>query len=89
MCEHAGCNQTIPDLGFSHSFIVVYATTGIPGVAAQQCPAEQHYACCTEHARAVMQRCFEEHLLPQYQAEVERILAHQQALADQQRNGPQ
>lgn len=72
-CEAPGCDKQF-DLDASHSFVIVYATTGVQGVVAQQCPAEQHFGCCQDHAKVAALQCLEEHLLPQYNLAVETVL---------------
>lgn len=80
-CEADGCGKQIEGLGNAHSFIIHYALTGTPGVAAQFCPAEQHYACSTEHARQVAHRCIDEHLIPSHQAATHQFLEAMQTQA--------
>ena len=74
-CEHEGCQRMIA-VGDSYSFVVVtFATTGPAHVASVQCPAEQHFACCSEHAAAVAHRCIDEHLIPAHRTAVAALTA--------------
>ncbi len=61
-CEQCGAMTTIGD---SHSFVIVYATTGPGGrIPSFQCPAEQHFACSQECAALLGHMCIDEHLRP-------------------------
>lgn len=68
-CEHEGCNEQV-SVGDSFSFHVVFATTGPAHIPAFGCPAEQHFACCAEHAAACAHRCIDEHMVPAHAAQV-------------------
>lgn len=87
-CEAEGCGKVI-DLDESHSFVIVYATTGVAGVAAQQCPAEQHFGCCLEHAKAAALKCLEEHLIPQYHAAVQGAALSSSSAGESSSDSPQ
>lgn len=54
-CEAPGCS-TKKTLGEMCSMAVVYRMPG-PGTAPYQCPVEQHYGCCHEHAILALLKC--------------------------------
>lgn len=76
-CEHDGCTEQMC-VGDSFSFVIVFATTGPTHIPSLGCPAEQHFACCVEHAAALALQCLALHLIP---AHAERA----QAVTDAQR----
>lgn len=81
-CEAPGCDKTFP-VGDSYSFVITFATTG-PAIAHPagprrllpvQCPQEQHFACCPEHAQIVGHACLDEHIAPLHAAQVAALQA--------------
>jgi hypothetical protein len=62
-CEICGAATTVGD---SYSFAVMFATTGPQHVQYVQCPAEQHFCCCIEHAHQAAIACMDEHLIPEH-----------------------
>jgi len=54
-CEAPGCTASKP-LGDMCSMAVVYRMPG-PGTSPYQCPDEQHYGCCHEHAILALLKC--------------------------------
>lgn len=69
-CEGPGCLNSVR-VGDSHSFIIVYATTGpaVPTdgggagrIPAFGCDAEQHFCCSHECAVAAGHACLDEHV---------------------------
>lgn len=66
ICEVCGTPTTV---GASHSFIIIYATTGgAPGLPAFQCPATQHFCCSQACAARAAHACIDEHLLGEHAA---------------------
>lgn len=54
-CDAPGCSTKKP-LGEMCSMAIVYRMPG-PGTSPYQCPLEQHYGCCHEHAMLAMLVC--------------------------------
>lgn len=62
-CEGPNCTNEFT-LADSHSFVVVYATTGNTRNPSFQCDQEQHYGCSPTCAILAAKKCMEEHLVP-------------------------
>lgn len=77
-CEYEGCEQTMT-VGDSYSFVITFATTGPTHIAALGCPAEQHFACCPEHAAALAQACITQHLIPAHAERAQAVTDAQMA----------
>jgi hypothetical protein len=54
------CDKIVP-LNDMHSLAVVYRMPG-PGSTAYQCPNEQHFGCCHEHAVLAALACLTSHI---------------------------
>ena len=81
-CEAPGCGKVTAAQN-TYSLAVVYRMPG-PGVPAFQCPNEQHFACCHEHAVQVMQACLNEHIVPLHQQMKTQVALRAQMRAAQQ-----
>lgn len=65
-CEGTGCKEQFT-LAQSHSYVMVYATTGTTGKPSFQCEHEQHYGCSPACAVSAAIMCMQDHLMPQVQ----------------------
>ncbi len=60
-CEAQGCSVT-PVQRDAFSFIICYQHVHAEqGYASYQCPSEQHWACCHDHAMQAASWCIDEH----------------------------
>ena len=67
-CDFPGCGVEKPEDEML-SYRLYVALPGAARVGSFQCD-EEHYACSPEHGRALLIRCFDEHVEPARQAKV-------------------
>lgn len=61
-CEFPGCTNVTP-ASQTYSYIGGCAMPG-PGLASFQCPGEQHFGCCPQHALDLHLACLLHHQVP-------------------------
>ncbi len=63
-CEFPGCTNVTP-ASQTYSYVGGCAMPG-PGLAAFQCPGEQHFGCCPQHALDLHLACLTSHQVPMH-----------------------